>query len=129
MNVNTELLLWLLVFYQLKHYLADFVFQNVWMLQKSRPGWDFIWPLSIHSGIHALFTLGVALYIYPQAWWLGILDFVLHFIMDRIKAGPRYMGRWSDMRSKAFWVCFGFDQMVHQLVHLYICWFLASAVH
>lgn len=129
MNVNTELLLWLLIFYQIKHYLADFVFQNVWMLQKSRPGWDFIWPLTIHSGIHALFTLALALYLYPQAWWLGVLDFVLHFLMDRIKAGPRYMGRWSDMRSKAFWVCFGFDQMVHQLVHLYICWFLATTVH
>jgi hypothetical protein len=126
MNLNAELLLWLLIGYQVKHFLADFVFQNVWMLQKSRPGWDFVLPLSIHAGIHSLFTLVIVLIINAQSWWLAPLDFVLHFTMDRIKAGPRYMGRWSDIRSKAYWVCFGFDQMVHHLVHIFICWHLAT---
>lgn len=125
MNLNVELFIYLLIFYQVKHFLADFVFQNVWMLQKSRPGWDFVPPLSIHCGIHALITLAVALYLNPALWWLGVLDFVVHFIMDRVKAGPRYLGRYHDIRGKAFWVTFGFDQMVHHLTHLYICWMLA----
>jgi hypothetical protein len=55
---------------------------------------------------------------------LAIVDFVVHFTMDRIKAGPRYLGRFSDVSSKAFWVSFGFDQMVHHLTHLYIVWYL-----
>lgn len=116
-----DFFIYLLVFYQVKHFLADFVFQNVWMLQKSRPGWDFVPPLSIHCGIHAGATLAAALYLNPSLWWLGVLDFVVHFIMDRIKAGPRYLGRFQDIRGKAFWVTFGFDQMVHHLTHIYIC--------
>lgn len=125
MNFNIELFIYLLIFYQLKHFFADFVFQNVWMLQKASPGWDFVPPLSIHCGIHAAITLTVALYVNPALWWLAAIDFVVHFTMDRLKAGPRYLGRFHDIRGKAYWVTFGFDQMVHHLTHLYICWMLA----
>lgn len=126
MTVNADLFLYLLIFYQVKHFAADFVLQNVWMLQKSRPGWDFALPLAIHSAVHAGLTLAVVLYVAPAAWWLALIDFAVHFIMDRIKAGPRYMGRYTDVRGKAFWVCFGFDQMVHHLTHIWICWYLAG---
>lgn len=126
MNVNTDLLLWLLIFFQVKHFFADFVLQNVWMLQKSRPNWDFVAPLAIHCGIHAFCTLAVILFVNPTYWWLALLDFGVHFIMDRIKAGPRYLGRYTDISKKAFWVSFGFDQMVHHLTHLYIVWILAA---
>lgn len=126
MTINVELLIWLLIFFQIKHFVADFVLQNVWMLQKSRPDWDFVPPLAIHCGVHAGLTLAVVLYLNPLFWWLAVLDFVVHFTMDRIKAGPRYLGRYHDVRSKAFWVTFGIDQMVHHMTHLYIAWFLAS---
>src|SRR3989344_8897257 len=120
MNVNVELLIWLLVFFQVKHFFADFVFQNVWMLQKARPSWDFVPPLTIHCGIHGLSTLALVLYVNPRYWWLALLDFVAHFFMDRIKAGPKYLGRYTDVRGKAFWIAFGFDQMFHHFTHLYI---------
>lgn len=126
MTVNVELLLWLLIFFQVKHFVADFILQNVWMLQKARPGWDFVPPLTIHSGVHGLSTVAVILYLAPHLWWLAVMDFVIHFAMDRIKAGPRYLGRFSDVRGKAFWVCFGFDQMVHHLTHLFICWYIVT---
>jgi hypothetical protein len=126
MNINIELFLSLLIFFQLKHFVADFVLQNVWMLQKARPGWDFVPPLSIHCGVHALLTLAVTLYLNPVFWWLAICDFVIHFTMDRIKAGPRYFGRYHDVQTKGFWVTFGFDQMVHHLTHIWIAWFLAT---
>jgi hypothetical protein len=109
MTVNVELFLWLLILYQFKHFFADFVFQNVWMLQKSLPGWNFVAPLAIHCGIHALGTFAVAIYLNPSLWYLGVLDFVIHFVVDRLKAGPRYL-----------------DQMVHHLTHIYICWALAA---
>jgi hypothetical protein len=126
MTVNVELFISLLVLYQIKHFLADFVLQNVWMLQKSRADWSFFMPLTIHCGIHAAATLIIALFVNPSLWWLGALDFVVHFAMDRLKAGPKYLGRWNDMRSRGYWVCFGLDQMVHHLTHFYICWMLAS---
>jgi hypothetical protein len=118
---------WLFIFlviFQVKHFLADFVFQNVYMLQKSRPGWDFVAPLSIHSGVHAIMTLAIALWWNPVLWWLGVVDFMVHFTTDRIKAGPRYFGRYNDMSQKGFWVTFGLDQMVHHLTHLCIIWAL-----
>ena len=128
MTVNVELLIYLIIFFQVKHFIADFVLQNVWMLQKSRPSWDFALPLAIHCGVHALATLAVVLWLAPSLWWLAILDFVVHFVMDRIKAGPRYLGRFTDVRGKAFWVSFGLDQMVHHLTHLYIAYLIAAAV-
>lgn len=121
---NVDLFIALLIVYQVKHFIADFVLQNVWMLQKSRPGWDFIPPLSIHCGVHMALSLVIVLFVNPSYWWLAILDFLVHFTMDRIKSGPHYLGRYQDVRSKAFWVCFGLDQMVHHLTHLYIAWFL-----
>jgi hypothetical protein len=126
MTINVELFLYLLIFFQVKHFIADFLLQNVWMLQKSRPGWDFVPPLAIHSGVHAGLTFAAAMYVNPAYWWLAILDFVVHFTMDRIKAGPRYLGRYHDVRGKAFWVTFGLDQMVHHLTHMWIAWYLAT---
>lgn len=127
MTMTTEhvhLFIGLLIVFHVKHFLADFVFQNVWMLQKSRPGWDFVAPLALHCFVHAGTTLAIVLWVMPGAWWLAVFDFVTHFIMDRIKAGPAYLGRFDDVRSKAFWSSFGFDQMVHHLTHLYIAWYI-----
>jgi hypothetical protein len=114
----------LLVVFQVKHFLADFVFQNVYMLQKSRAGWEFVLPLSIHSGVHAIMTLAIVVWWNPSLWWLSLLDFVVHFTTDRIKAGPRYFGRFHDITKKGFWVTFGLDQMIHHLTHLAIIWVL-----
>lgn len=126
MTINVEVFICLLLFFQFKHFVADYLLQNVWMLQKSRAGWDFVAPLGIHCGVHAAMTLAVVLYYNPACWWLAALDFAIHFTMDRLKAGPRYLGRFHDVRSKAYWVSFGFDQMIHHLTHIYIAWYLAA---
>ncbi|MAV92116.1 MAG: hypothetical protein CL676_11910 [Bdellovibrionaceae bacterium] len=118
----------LLILFQVKHFLADFVFQNVYMLRKGSPNWDFVVPLSIHAGIHALSTLPIVLYVNPSVWWLSVMDFFIHFVMDRIKAGPRYLGRFDDLNSKAYWVTFGADQMMHHLTHILIIWILVTHV-
>jgi hypothetical protein len=128
MTLNVQLFVYLLLLYQVKHFVGDYVLQNVWMLQKGSPDWEFFLPLTIHCGIHALMTLAVVLYLSPALWWLAVLDFFVHFAMDRIKAGPRYLGRYNDPRTKSFWVCFGLDQMVHHLTHIYICLVIAAAV-
>ncbi len=116
----------LLVLFQLKHFAADFPFQSQYMLKKVRPGWDFAPPLALHCAFHAGLTLAVVLTLSASLWWLALLDFVVHFLMDRIKAGPHYLGRYNDLSKKAFWNCLGFDQMVHHLTHFYIVWMLVT---
>ncbi|CAN5636829.1 hypothetical protein BH10BDE1_BH10BDE1_10980 [soil metagenome] len=114
----------LFVVFQLKHFVADFPLQNQYMLQKQRSDWSFIPPLALHCAIHAALTLAIVLLIQPRLWWLSIFDFIVHFTMDRIKAGPRYLGRFSDVSRTSFWAALGFDQMVHHLTHLWIIWML-----
>ena len=114
----------LFVVYQIKHFIADFPLQREYMLQKVKPGWDFVLPLTLHSSVHAVGTLLVVLVVNPSLWWLALLDFVVHFISDRLKSGPRYLGRFSDMKKHSFWNVLGFDQMVHHITHLYFIYYI-----
>ena len=115
-----------LVIFQVKQFAADFPLQNRYMLQKTRSDWSFIPPLALHCAIHAAITLFIVALILPKLWWLAIVDFFLHFTMDRIKAGPRYLGRFRDTNSVRFWMSFGFDLMVHHMTHYWIIWMLIT---
>ncbi|MCB0385952.1 MAG: DUF3307 domain-containing protein [Bdellovibrionales bacterium] len=119
----------LLVIYQVKHFLADFPLQREYMLQKTKAGWDFFTPLAVHCLVHGILTLVIVLVLAPHLWWLMIVDVVIHFFMDRIKSGPRYLGRFHDKSKAAYWNCFGFDQMVHHLTHFYIVWVIIHDVY
>lgn len=110
----------LFVVFQIKHFIADFPLQFPYMLRKQISGWEFIVPLSMHCGVHALLTLAICLLTVPSLWYLAVVDFVIHFVMDRIKSGPKYLGRFNDVHRSAFWIALGFDQMVHHLTHTYI---------
>lgn len=142
----------LLIVYELKHFVADFLLQGRYMLGKFKPGWDFLLPLSAHCGVHAGFTLLIVLRTNPSYWWLAIVDFVVHFIMDRIKASPKYLGRYKALSANEmipiiqkaqvgvisdddkklvrnnglFWWSLGLDQMVHNLTHLFIIFMLVK---
>ncbi len=116
----------LLVIFQIKHFVADFPLQFPYMLKKFSPNWSFVVPLSLHCGVHAVLTLIICLFVQPSLWWLAAIDFVVHFVMDRIKSGPRYLGRFKDTTSAAYWSAFGFDQMVHHLTHIYIIYVLVT---
>jgi hypothetical protein len=119
---------YLLVLFEIKHFLADFPLQREYMLRKQLPGWEFMVPLSVHCSIHAIMTLAIVLSVGAQFWWLAALDFVVHFVMDRIKSGPRYLGRFHDLNRPAFWNCLGFDQMVHHLTSFFIVYQIVSSL-
>lgn len=90
----------LLVVYQLKHFLADYPFQTEYMLGKFKDGWGFVKPLTAHAGVHALFTYWIVLiysWDFKLAVALALFDFTVHFGMDRIKAGRRYLGRFKPL--------------------------------
>lgn len=78
-------LLNLLVIYQLKHLICDYFLQGKYMLGKfNREGW--IMPLAAHCAVHALATFSIALYYMPSyALPLAIADFIVHFVVDKIK--------------------------------------------
>ena len=120
MSQQLELTFILFCIYQWKHYIADFPLQREYMLRKTLPHWNFLLPLVLHCAVHAFLTLLIVLWYAPSLWWLAIFDFVVHFIMDRIKSGPRYLGRYNDLRKAGFWNVLGFDQMIHHYTHIYI---------
>jgi len=114
----------LLAIYQFKHFIADFILQNNYMLKKIRPGWDFILPLALHCLLHAVLTLLICLYYRPSLWWLALVDFGVHFATDRFRSGPRYLGRYNDVHQTIFWWILGLDQLIHHLTHLWIVWMI-----
>jgi hypothetical protein len=115
----------LLAVYQMKHFLSDFPLQRPYMLRKFMGGTAWILPLAAHAGVHAAFTLAITLVVRPALWWLCLLDFTVHFIVDRIKAAPTWGGRWKP-EQPYFWWALGADQMMHHLTHYLIIWNLVS---
>lgn len=137
--VSLKTILILLVAYQLKHWLCDYRFQTPYMLGKFKPeGW--LGPLAAHAGAHAFgtFLLGSAVMVWevsqglaPAAYFpsladnmaanfprlafcLAALDFVVHFVVDRVKV---VTGRGLDATQPRFWRQLGADQAAHHLTH------------
>lgn len=105
----------MLICFQIKHFVCDYPLQSQYMLKKmNESGW--VKPLAAHAGVHSIFTFlivavfgGLFLAI-PMA----ILDFVVHFAIDRIKV--KYSKGVNPSESK-FWAYLGLDQMAHHLTH------------
>jgi hypothetical protein len=121
------LLFFLLVLFQIKHYLADYPLQTDYMLRKFRQdGW--VLPLLCHALIHGGFTLIIAsAFAAPMvAISLAVFDTTIHFIMDRIKASPQIFGKYQP-DEKPYWLALGLDQMVHHLTHYAIIFVIISS--
>jgi hypothetical protein len=143
----------LLVLFQIKHLICDYPLQTPYMLKKFLPGWEFLMPLTAHAGVHALFTGGILIgydlwlgpgfgFCLPATILVMLFDFAVHFIMDRIKAGPNYLGRYKMLsgsefatasntqkaHNKYFWWSLGLDQMVHHLTSFAIVYWMISYI-
>ena len=75
-------------------------FQGEYMLGKFKADWGFFWPLAAHSGVHTLFTLIICLIWNQALWWLALVDGALHFFVDRVKSGPKYLGRFKPLSAR-----------------------------
>lgn len=143
----------LLVTFQLKHFFADYPLQTRYMLGKFNKYPDYVEPLLAHVAVHGTFTFCIAMCVAPVhvAMWLAIFDMVCHFIMDRIKASPDMLGKFTALSKREmiaiiskdhlirdnadekaiesntfFWWCLELDQSVHHLTHYVIIWWLLS---
>jgi len=122
----------LLLAFQLKHFLADYPLQRRFMLGKFRDDWGFVPPLLAHVAVHAAGTFLIACWFgVRRAAVLALLDASVHFVMDRVKASKRYLGRYKPLTAETapaatpaqwasndrFWWSVGLDQGVHHLTH------------
>ncbi len=109
------------------------------MLGKFQEYPKFILPLLAHSLVHGVATFGIVSLFNPsKALPLAILDTVIHFVVDRIKASPSLLGRFKPLTKETypgstpeqqksnvyFWWSLGADQMAHHLTHYFIIWCL-----
>lgn len=127
-----RILFTLLVLFQVKHFLADYPLQTPYMLQKFKPDWGFFWPLYLHVWVHGFITFWITFAFTKNAEFaikLYLIDGIIHFFMDRIKAGPKYLGRFKDMMDKKFWWSLGIDQMVHHLTHYLIIFLIVKKMN
>ena len=121
----------LLVVFQIKHFVCDFPLQTPYMLGKFKErGW--LMPLAAHSGVHAFATFLICgFWNWSVALALALVDFAVHFTMDRVKASPNMLGKFKALaasefysatplgkrHNKYFWWSLGLDQSVHHLTH------------
>lgn len=124
-TTTLTLLLFLLISFQIKHFLADFPLQTKYMLRKTaKHGWKC--PLLAHAGVHGGFTF---LVIWPLAslkvaLLCGLADFTVHLCVDFWKA--RFTN--SHPFQKSFWIAFGMDQTMHQLTYIVIAYAVTMLV-
>jgi hypothetical protein len=100
-----------------KHYVADFLFQTNWMARGKECSRHWLMPLLVHVLWHAGLTLGIALVVAPRLWWFALVDFVIHFTIDRAKGLVCHWGAWTP-DDKKFWWLLGLDQYFHQLTNI-----------
>ena len=122
------MLLTLMILFQLKHFICDYPLQTPYMLGKlQRTNW--IKPLLAHSLVHGIGTfLIVACFNLSLAYVLAIIDIILHFIVDRLKASPDIGGRFS-IDNKYFWWCLGLDQMAHHIINAIFIFIILSSIN
>lgn len=133
----------LLVIFQLKHLLADYPLQTKYMLGKFRDeGWEL--PLLAHVSVHAAFTFVIALHYVDvgKAVVFAGFDGLIHFVMDRVKASPKMLGRFKSLTAETylaatpaqirsntfFWWSLGFDQFIHGLTDTMIVWAIVRSL-
>lgn len=124
--MNTSVLFWFLLAFQVKHLLADFFLQPAYQYQNKgtylhRGGID-------HALTHAVGTALLLLVFelsFPFVFLAAVLDAVIHYHIDWAKVNLcKYFG-WTPTNSEKYWYLLGVDQFLHQLTYVGI---IAAAV-
>jgi Protein of unknown function (DUF3307) len=108
-----------------KHWIADFVIQFEYMVEQKgtyglRGGIE-------HALVHGVLT-GMILAVFtnniPAAVIFGLLDSVIHYHIDYVKA------RWGtrDANTQKFWIQLGADQLAHYSFYIWLIWILQDLV-
>ena len=108
-----------------KHVIADFVLQTSWMAlgKDQKTGWAL--PLLAHCLVHLAVALVLILIIAPKFWFLAVIDFVIHIIIDRAK-GLCASTFDVNLEHPWFWTLIGVDQALHHLTGFGLSIFMAA---
>ena len=124
-DVPASFLATIFVAFLVKHFIADFLLQTGWMAHGKEQKTDWVLPLACHAAIHGALTALICL-IYAPSWlWLGLADFVIHFVIDRSKSHASRLAHASPDKS-IFWWLLGLDQSLHHLTHFAYLLLIAS---
>lgn len=122
------LLIGLLVWLQVKHFVADYLLQSSWIIAGkgylNRPGGY------VHAAVHVVGTAPALIYAGLGGGLIVLLlaaEFVIHFAVDHIKA---VMGRANPQSpsSARFWASHGADQLAHHLTYSAILFIVMRAL-
>jgi len=112
-----DLVLVLLVGFQLKHFIADYLLQTGWMIggkgRLTAPGGY------AHAGIHVVgsaIVLLVARIPLPAIAMLVVAEFVVHYGLDYAKIHYS-AGIGLEKDPRRYWALHGIDQLTHQLTY------------
>ena len=109
-----------LAVFQLKHFACDFALQTPRQIQAKG---IYGRPAGLeHSGLHAITSVPALLVLThsPLAIIIVVVcEFLVHYHVDFAKAQIDKSQGFTDT-SRAYWVVFGLDQMVHQMTYLVI---------
>ena len=105
--------------FRVKQVVCDFFLQTAWMASvKGAPiNKGGAKALAAHVGIHAAFTMLLMFLFAPAYWWLGVVDFAVHGLIDRVKSIVTNKNGWT-YKDNEYWWAFGIDQEAHNLTHL-----------
>lgn len=109
------------------HYLADFCLTWPALIRSKADGRN-VWPILLHAVVHSV-LMGGCLLVFgvnmELSLWLMLLEVVTHFVIDFGKAAVSVkVPLLADVKQKAYWVLFGLDQLLHQLV-VVVIWYMA----
>ena len=112
------------------HYLADFCFTSPAMIRAKADGRN-PWPIMLHASIHAS-LMGLCLLIGRVAWdmllLLMLVELISHFLIDTGKGRlTAFYPVLADLQKKPYWMLYGFDQLLHLLVIVFIWYYGISS--
>jgi len=112
----------LLFFFQIKHFLVDWVFQTEY--QAKTKGIYFHIGGIMHSFQHALASFIILSFVDPsKGLILATVDGILHYHIDWIKQNLSSLWKLTPS-DKRFWIFIGADQLLHQLTYLLMIYLL-----
>jgi len=126
-TLSTQAATGLFVAFVIKQTLADYVLQTAAMVHGKEARHDWLRPLSMHVAVHAIGTLLLALAAAPAFWWLAVVDFAAHGVIDRVKSIIGGYGRWQPDEPR-FWRLHGIDQALHHLTHFVFVLIMSGAI-
>jgi hypothetical protein len=106
-----------LICFQVKHFLADYVLQPAWMLS-GKGDFGSIGGYA-HAGLHAVMSVPALTLtgLGPrETAVLAVSEFVVHYLIDYGKSAISAFAS-AGPNGRAYWAMHGADQLLHQLTY------------